>query len=192
MSKYDNLIKIYNERGINYCTPLDLTIPYIRENLSDSPGNILDLGCGSGKVIEQILDLNPSKIVGVDFSSVRIAHAPVIKQATFIHQEILEFLQGCKDKYDIVFLFEVLEHLYDDLEVMNLVQRVCPDGALLASVPIDMEDECHIRIFKSAREIIDRYGLRNYEQRTVRGSERIVFRKDIKNGRYKDLQSQSY
>ena len=190
MSKYDDLIKIYNKRGINYCTPLDLTIPYIRENLTDNPGSILDLGCGSGKVIEQISDLNPSKIVGVDFSSVRIAHAP-IKQAVFIHQEILEFLQRCEDRYDIVFLFEVLEHLYDDLEIMSLVQKVCPNGMLLASVPIDMEDECHVRIFKSAEEIIDRYDLKNYEQKIIRGGERIVFRKDTKNGRYKDLQSQS-
>ena len=35
MSKYDKLIKIYNERGNDYCTPLDLTIPYIEENLKD-------------------------------------------------------------------------------------------------------------------------------------------------------------
>lgn len=190
MSKYDTLIKIYNERGNDYYTPLDLTIPYLKENLGQHPGKVLDLGCGSGKVLRHVMRFQPSRVVGVDFAEARIAHARnEFPDAEFHCSEIYDYLQKCNDKFDIVLLFEVLEHVFDDVEIIKAIPIICPNGMLLASTPINMPDECHVRIFSSAEEIVDRYNLCNYEERMVRGSRRIVFRKDTENGQYKDLQS---
>jgi acetyltransferase-like isoleucine patch superfamily enzyme len=185
VSKYDRFIKIYNKRGDDYCTPLDLTIPYIKEQLTEEPGSILDLGCGSGKVLWQITDLRPSRIVGVDIAEKRVKSArSKFPDGEFHCAEIYEFLQGCTDTFDVVFLFEVLEHVYDDVEIMDLISKVCPNGTLLGSVPIGMGDEeCHVRSFATAKEIASKYHLGNFEERTIRGSQRVVFRKDFKQDR---------
>lgn len=184
MYDYVDLKKIYNTRGTNYFTPKHLTIPFIKEHLKENPGRIISLGCGDGRILKEITILKPKEIVGVDMSSVRIDVAnKVLPTAMFYCEEIEKFLESCDETFDVVFLFEVLEHLFDDLKVLNLIPKICPNGLLLGSVPVNIPDEAHSRLFKSQREIVARYNLSYHKL----FEKHVYFKKEIKGGVYGSL-----
>lgn len=46
------------------------------EYLANNPGNVLDIGCGNGVLLQKLLDSNPSNVpFGIDCEADRIAHA---------------------------------------------------------------------------------------------------------------------
>jgi 2-polyprenyl-3-methyl-5-hydroxy-6-metoxy-1,4-benzoquinol methylase len=181
MNDYTELTKLYDQRGINYFTPAHLTIPFIKQSIVTPVTRILSLGCGDGRILKEVTHLSLQKIVGVDISSVRIAHAKeTVPNAVFYCQEVSSFLKSCVDQFGAVFIFEVLEHLIDDLEVWELIPKVCPNGFILGSVPINIPDPAHLRDFANVQEISNRYRLTDY--RIL--EKHVYFKHNIRNGTY--------
>ena len=56
-------------------------------------------------------------------------------------------------KYDLIICFEVLEHVQQDLE---LLQRIQPGTRMLVSVP-SFDDPYHVRYFSDEKEVQQRY-----------------------------------
>ena len=98
--------------------------------------NILDLGCGGGLICEPLARLG-AKVTGVDFVKENIQAAKVHAiennlKITYLKQD-LENL-NLKKKYDIIIIFEVIEHLKDVSEFIKKIKlHLKQNGNLLIS-----------------------------------------------------------
>jgi 2-polyprenyl-3-methyl-5-hydroxy-6-metoxy-1,4-benzoquinol methylase len=88
------------------------TMEFISRHMTKADA-VLDLGCGHG-AISHSLSLIARKVVGVDYNRELIARARK-KYATdnlqFIHDEALNYLGQCDEKFNVLVLTHVLEHL---------------------------------------------------------------------------------
>ena len=98
--------------------------------------NILDLGCGGGLICEPLARLG-AKVTGVDFVKENIQAAKVHAiennlKITYLKQD-LENL-NLKKKYDIIIIFEVIEHLKNVSEFIKKIKlHLKKNGNLLIS-----------------------------------------------------------
>lgn len=100
--------------------------------------NVLDIGCGYGGLYEIVAGLGINKYIGVDITpkalEVAIAKYP---NAQFICGDFhrLSELFG-KQKFEIVFILDTLEHSVDPLLVLTQCRQILtPDGKLMIIVP---------------------------------------------------------
>ena len=110
---------------------IDQTKPKNIKNL-----NVLDLGCGGGLICEPLARLG-AKVTGIDFVRENIEAAKVHAiednlKITYLKQD-LENL-NLKKKYDIIIIFEVIEHLNNVSEfIKNIKLHLKQNGNLLIS-----------------------------------------------------------
>ncbi len=102
--------------------------------LTVNSGKILDIGCGTGIILETFK--NHGCIVGVDNSEHALKFCKLRKQFRLIQANIEEQLPFKQNMFDVVFAFDVLEHLNNDACVMNELYRVCKEGSyVIITVP---------------------------------------------------------
>lgn len=106
----------------------------------DANGLVLDLGCGVGYGSWYLAQNSHSGLVcGVDGSIECIMHA----RKYFSHAKTSFFCKNLDDprrlfhlKFDLVVCFELLEHVRNDLELLNNIFYILkPAGKLILSVP---------------------------------------------------------
>ena len=106
----------------------------------DTPGSMLDVGCGEGFVLRHF-SLLGWEAAGIDFSRAGIDHnnpeyAHLTKQGD-IFQLLAEKIDA-SEKHDLDCLGNVLEHVLDPVALLkSLRQLVRPDGLLVVTVPND-------------------------------------------------------
>jgi 2-polyprenyl-3-methyl-5-hydroxy-6-metoxy-1,4-benzoquinol methylase len=99
---------------------------------------VIDVGCGSGVFSKLAASIN-CQVIGVDISKKAIN----ILKKRYKNNNRLRFLSGTaekiplqKDSADVVFCFEVLEHLVDPSVCLNEINRILRKGGIaLVSVP---------------------------------------------------------
>lgn len=74
------------------------------------PLSVLDVGCGSGKSLDWFLG-EGIEVMGIEGSSMGIKHA---KNPQFIRQEDLNKPVNLQRRFDLVWCFEVAEHIHPD------------------------------------------------------------------------------
>ncbi|MCD6593433.1 class I SAM-dependent methyltransferase, partial [Candidatus Bathyarchaeota archaeon] len=89
----------------------------------------VDLGCGEG-VYAPILKSHVSYLVGVDKKRERLAKAILNGYDCVIASDIMEF--KIPDECDIVFLFDVIEHL-DKPDGVRLLRRLSDKNVMLTT-----------------------------------------------------------
>ena len=95
-----------------------IRIKYIQETLNKNRFNnikILDIGCGGGLLSEGVSKLW-ANVYGIDFvkENINVAKKHAKKNNLKINYEVKDFeKEKISSKYDIIIIFEVLEHLYD-------------------------------------------------------------------------------
>lgn len=102
--------------------------------------NIIDIGCGSGKIIELIdKKVKGHHIVGLDISNSMIEVASGKK---FSGNNILKFMccdfieSNLNDKYDLIIMKNFLHHTFSPLDNLKKAETIMTDnGKLLFSVP---------------------------------------------------------
>ena len=101
---------------------------------SISPNKILDIGCGEGKILEQLRAYHPVSSTGIDLDPARICLAKS-------QSEVIPFAVGNAQElpfednsFDFVMILEVLEHVGDPDIALREAFRVT-SKFLLASVP---------------------------------------------------------
>jgi 2-polyprenyl-3-methyl-5-hydroxy-6-metoxy-1,4-benzoquinol methylase len=102
--------------------------------------DVLDIGCGVGFLLDQILQrFTPASLQGADFSeeAKRFSRERFPEMAFFRH-DIYESIPG---KFDVVFCTEVLEHLErPHVALGNLISALRPRGILVLTVPDGRRD----------------------------------------------------
>lgn len=143
------------------------------------PRNLLDLGSLDGSFALTIARHFEIPVTGVDLTKDGVDLATKRAQdngltATFkqglIEDHLRQFIKEGK-VFDVVTLFEIMEHVEDPKLVLDLVDQVVPvNGSVLISTPDfeaptygkdDEVNKCHIRLYTTADhdyEAVNKYG----------------------------------
>lgn len=108
------------------------------------PGVLLDIGCSTGLFLNQ-MRTEGWQPTGVEFSS----HAADYARNTFgldVFTGTVEQAQFPSDHFDVVTMWDVLEHVLDPLHTLYEVQRILKPGGLLA-VSLPNPDSIGARLF---------------------------------------------
>jgi SAM-dependent methyltransferase len=103
---------------------------YLDERDTLKVGRILDLGCGDGNHLAYLKPYT-STVYGSDYNFIRLLRSQQrMPEATLFLADILDYpvLDGY---FDIVFLNHVIEHISNDLCVLETVYRILAPGGLL-------------------------------------------------------------
>jgi len=101
---------------------------------------LLDLGCGTGANLPMLRESAGARgwVTALDFSphALRFARDHLGAEQISLAQGDALHLPFADDSFDVVTMFDVLEHLSDDSRALGEVRRVLrPGGALVLSVP---------------------------------------------------------
>lgn len=95
---------------------------------------ILELGCGVGSQMNVLYKFS-SQVSGMDISPAAVLEAQNRGLAVF--QGDIEQMTEVGEKYDLICIFDVLEHLEkDSLALENIYKMLKDDGTLMFSVPV--------------------------------------------------------
>jgi len=114
------------------------------------PPKILDVGCGTGQFGQYLYDKGLTNYLGIDFSEAAIEIAKRNSAQQFIRSSYEDF---SFESFNVIIALEVLEHLKNDLEVVEKL----PDKALFIFSLPSYSGEAHVRHFKNKDEILSRY-----------------------------------
>ena len=116
-----------------------IRIKYIQEALNKNRFNnmkILDIGCGGGLISEGLSKLG-ANVYGIDFvrENINVAKKHAKKNNLKINYEVKDFeKEKISSKYDIIIIFEVLEHLYDwESFIKKIRNNLKKNGVLIIS-----------------------------------------------------------
>jgi 2-polyprenyl-3-methyl-5-hydroxy-6-metoxy-1,4-benzoquinol methylase len=120
-------------------------------------GCILDIGCGPGQLACFLRDKGLRRYVGLDFSQecIRMARR-TCSSFEFVRDSALSSDVFEKLDYDVVLTTEFLEHVEEDLAIID---RIRPGTRVYATVP-NFPYESHVRYFRSVEEVAARYSSR--------------------------------
>lgn len=105
---------------------------------SNRDSKILELACGKGFFLKYLKEMGYSNILGVEKSESQILHALSDIKNYIIQDDMFSYLQNCSEKYDLIVLFHILEHLFKEevLELLKLVyERLTNGGIIFIEVP---------------------------------------------------------
>ncbi len=117
--------RLANEESFKYFSyekhPLRFhTIKFIQQHINSSE-YVLDLGSGYGDMSNKIAEFS-KKVVGVDYVSgdVEIAKSRHQKEnLEFVFDDAFDFLNECKDQFDVIILSHIIEHIDDPEEFLK-------------------------------------------------------------------------
>jgi trans-aconitate methyltransferase len=153
---YDNVYMFAKKYQDGYKKSPYLKIwEYIMTEALSKNDTILDLGCGTGQFAQMCKAYKKNYILGIDFSPQAIKMAqercPDLK---FIEGNLMnqECYNACM--YNTAVCLEVLEHVTRD---QYILQSLTKGTKVIFGVP-NFDSAGHVRMFKSKREIRERYG----------------------------------
>jgi SAM-dependent methyltransferase len=133
---FDQLARI-EDRHFWFCARNDLIFGLARRISSSlKPCNlVLEIGCGTGNVLRALEAACPNcSLVGLELWFEGLKHARSRSGASLVQADIRNSPFG--KQFDMVGMFDVLEHISEDEETLRLVHNsLRPGGKLLLTVP---------------------------------------------------------
>jgi 2-polyprenyl-3-methyl-5-hydroxy-6-metoxy-1,4-benzoquinol methylase len=110
--------------------------------LGVSPASLLDVGCGSGHLLERLRRQFPAAdLLGVDFSGESVKLARKLHSGIDFQVRSIFELDRLGRQFDLVLCTEVLEHLEDaDVALEQLIKTCAPGGRVVITVPDGRND----------------------------------------------------
>lgn len=136
---HDGLISLRKQWGwsLSYLGRIHLVLNTLNEMHFQS---LLDIGCGDGKLLSILASHFADKsFVGVDYSERAIALARALSSSANVRFAVEDIAKAkTADKYDVVTLIEVIEHIpVDKLDefARRAAERLRPGGYLICTAP---------------------------------------------------------
>ncbi|MFN7678278.1 MAG: class I SAM-dependent methyltransferase [Cyanobacteriota bacterium] len=130
--------------------------------------NVADIGCGCGLLQRQLGTKYGWKVDGYDLNQAALSKSIAFDHSVVFY-DINERHDDLKMKYDVIFLFDVIEHLEDEAAFLESVKfHLKSDGIIVVNVPAEQwlfsrydEVAGHYRRYtrKSLNRIINQAGL---------------------------------
>lgn len=116
------------------------------------PGKVLDIGSGLGEVLS-VFQENNWDCMGIEFNEFAAGYSRKTFGLNVINRSIYDF--DSSEKYDVIMLWGVLEHLYEPLKILIKVNKLLADkGILLCEVP--SADSVLVRYYERTLKPVDR------------------------------------
>jgi SAM-dependent methyltransferase len=135
----------------------------------DEP-RVLDVGCGSGRVAEFVLDAGASHCVGIDFSEpmIELARRRLARFENRVELRVEDFLTASFDgRFDVILALGLFDYLPDPHRFSRKMFELCsPGGCVVGSFPtwsllkgpirkVRYELIGHVRIFNYSRRELE-------------------------------------
>jgi len=108
----------------------------VQAHLRHAPQTILDIGAGYGHILDALGRTYPkARRMAIEFSDPCVAHLRAL--GVEVHRDPADVvLPRLEERFDVVVLSHVLEHLLDPPAMLRLIRdRLAPDGVFYVEVP---------------------------------------------------------
>jgi len=139
----------------------------------ESGTRILDVGCGIGKLGEHLGKYAGCSVAGVDISKVAIGQAAEVLDEAFCLDVQKDKLPFADESFDVIICADVLEHLFDPLEVLRTLKAYLRhQGYFLLCIPnvANIKIRCNLLLGKfdyKETGILDNTHVRFFTRKTV-------------------------
>jgi 2-polyprenyl-3-methyl-5-hydroxy-6-metoxy-1,4-benzoquinol methylase len=100
---------------------------------------ILDIGCGLGFLLMALESENYKNLYGVEIDKHQFREAKKnLKFSKLFNQDAFNFFKNCREKFDIIFLYDILEHIEKEKTInflKLLYKNLAIDGYLAIKTP---------------------------------------------------------
>jgi ubiquinone/menaquinone biosynthesis C-methylase UbiE len=116
-----------------------LKLQYTLEDLSGVKGKVIDIGCGGGNMAKAIkAERSDLDVYGIDISKVAIREAKKSSGGVTFKLGSSEKIPFPKNYFDALTMYDVLEHVEDQLACLKEAKRVLkPGGVFHLFLPLD-------------------------------------------------------
>lgn len=145
--------------------------------LPESPARMLEIGCGAGAFAAEVKKRNPGcRITGVDRDEAALAQAAAVCDEVRHGdaQEAADGLLAGPDRFDVVVLNDIVEHLEDPWRFLRTIRGLlAPGGRVVASIPnVRFAPVIKDLVFKgewtyTGAGVLDRTHLRFFTRRSI-------------------------
>ena len=113
---------------------------HIKKLFKDTEMKFLDVGCGSGVLVDKLIEHNLSNYIkGCDFSDLKITQCNNYYQKDCFF--VYNVMKPLKENYDLITCTEVFEHLeFPEKAFSNLLNAIKQNGILVITVPNGRKD----------------------------------------------------
>jgi SAM-dependent methyltransferase len=110
-------------------------LQHLAGDLISEARTMAEVGCGSGMLQRQIEEGYGREVAGFDLNEVALKKN-VSRLSTVHCYNVLERHPSLREQFDVIFLFDVLEHIVDEVAFLNaLTFHLSPGGRLIVNVP---------------------------------------------------------
>lgn len=115
--------------------PLDYLEWIDHAGIGDTSARILDVGCGSGRLLLRMRLGGFSRLLGIDpfiNQEIRYPNGVAVKKQT-----IAELAEAGADRFDLIMFHHAFEHMAEPDAVLDAAERLlAPGGCLLIAIPV--------------------------------------------------------
>lgn len=98
-------------------------------------GTLLDVGCSTGGFLNELRQASGWQVAGVEVNAQAVAYARQVLGLTVHHGDLIT-LDLSPQTYNVVTMWDVIEHVPDPLDTLQVIARLLkPGGVLLLSTP---------------------------------------------------------
>lgn len=168
----DRLARIYSESSFDYVGEVEnLRATYGRylrtlEQYGGGRGTLLEIGCGNGFFLQEALRQGYSEVFGVEPSARAVAVADAILRPR-IHVGVLQSGLFAPETFDVICLFQVLDHLPNAAEVLETCFQLLRPKGLVLCLNHNVE-AMSSRLLGEASPIVDVEHTYLFEPKTLR------------------------
>jgi SAM-dependent methyltransferase len=140
-------------------------------HLMENAGEIAEIGCGQGLLQRQIEEAYGRAIIGFDLNETGLAHN-LSKFSRVCCYDIYQCDSTFKQRFDLVFLWDVIEHIQEeDAFLQAVLFHLAPGGKLVVNVPAG---EWAFSEYDRAAGHYRRYSIRSMRETAERSGLEIV------------------